>query len=326
MPDNHPLISIILLNWNGKAETLACLHSLYLLTQAPFEIIVVDNGSTDGSLEAIAEQYPQATLLPTGENLGFAEGNNIGIRYALGRGAEWVLLLNNDTEVSPSFLSHLSSYILSHPQASIIGAKPCLFTERDRLDHLGGVWNPSTARFDLIASRLPEKELSSLKLPPLDYACGCSLLIKKELFTAIGFLEPSFFLIWEEADLCYRARKAGISIDLCLDATLWHKVSASFVGGKPHSTYYWWRNRLLWIERNCSRREKWNLHFKIILPEVFQLWKLRIFKTIQIQFTKIFNSSKNQVERQQKLRQYKAALQGVSDYLLGRLGPGPTWK
>lgn len=160
---------------------------------------------------------------------------------------------------------------------------------------------------------------------PLDYVCGAALLVKKVVFEKIGMLEPRFFLIWEEADFCQRAIREGYLAMTCPEALIWHKVSASFVGGKPHTTYYWWRNRLFWIERNLSTGDKVSVYVRVLLPEIFHLLKLRALKAFQLYCLSFNQPEEKKAQKRQKLRQYRAALQGVKDYLLRRFGNGPSW-
>lgn len=318
-------IAIILLNWNGKKDTLGCLASLQQISSPPFSTIVVDNGSTDDSTRAIRAEFPHVTLIETGENLGFAEGNNVGIRRALAQGAEYLLLLNNDTVVDPNILTAFMELMEKNPNIGILGGKPYLYDARETLDHLGGKWNPKTATFDLIGYREVEGRKRWDKSLALDYVCGCSIFIRRKIFETIGLLEPKFFLIWEEADFCYAARRAGFEVATCPEAKLWHKVSASFIGGKPHTTYFWWRNRLFWIERNCSRKEKIALYCNVLIPEIWKLCKFSALKRTQLFFTRLFQPKKNQKEKKEKILKYRAALAGIKDYLLRRFGNGPSW-
>lgn len=324
-PSNDlPKISIILLNWNGKSDTLACLASLEKLSYSHYEVIVIDNGSTDDSPAAIRSLYPQHFLIEAGQNLGFAEGNNRGIQQALKNGADLIFLLNNDTIVAPNLLESFIDTFRTHPEAGILGAKIFLYTERDTLDHLGGTWNAKTGTFQLVG--LHQKDNDQWQDPQeLDYVCGAGLIVKRSVFETIGYLESRFFLIWEESDLCFRARKAGFKALTCPKAHLWHKVSASFVGGKPHSTYFWWRNRLLWIERNCSLKEKLSLTFFVLIPDILHMLKIRLLKKLQLFFTKCFNPGADIREKELKLLKNRAALCGVKDYLLRRFGNGPSW-
>ncbi len=300
--DGMDKVAIIILNWNGKNDTLACLDSIQQLTYPHIEVIVVDNGSTDDSTAALRTR--PITLIEARENLGFAEGNNIGIRYAMEHHADFLFLLNNDTTVAPDIIERFLEQFHSHPSAGILGAKIFLYDKRDTLDHLGGMWNPKRGEFDYIGFR---QNPDGFQTPQeLDYVCGAGLIIKRSVIEAVGVLEPRFFLIWEESDFCFRARRAGFKTLSCPTAKLWHKVSASFIGGKPHSTYFWWRNRLLWIERNCSKKEKWSLYLRIIIPEILRMLKRAL-------------------PFRQELLKNRAALCGVRDYFLRRFGNGPSW-
>ena len=196
-------IFIILLNWNGKQDTLDCLQSLEQV-ETEHQTIVVDNGSTDDSVSFIQNVYPNITILETKDNLGYAEGNNVGIRYALGKGADYIFVLNNDTTVEPNILSAF----LSNPSAPIQGAKTHLMSNPTCLDHLGGNWNLQKGVFELVGAReQAEKWREPLKL---DYVCGVALFVKAEVFQKIGLFEKRFFLFWEESDWCWRAKKKGL--------------------------------------------------------------------------------------------------------------------
>lgn len=325
MSTHLPRIAIIVLNWNGKKDTLACLESLKDLSYPNYETIVVDNGSTDGSIAAIVERFPQLLLIETGDNLGFAEGNNVGIRKALERGAELLFLLNNDTVVASDILECFVETFRLHPEAGILGAKIFLHDQRDTLDHLGGTWNPKTGVFEFIGLRQKEDGRQLQDPQEIDYVCGAGLIVKRAVIEAVGYLEPRFFLIWEESDFCFRARKAGFKTMTCPQAKLWHKVSASFVGGKPHSTYFWWRNRLLWIERNCPLRERWSLIVRVLVPDILHMLKIRLLKKLQLFFLKLLKPKADLKEKELKLLKNRAALCGVRDYLLRRFGNGPSW-
>lgn len=305
------MIAIVILNYNGKEDTLACLASLQQMTDQDYSCIVVDNGSKDDSVDAIRTAFPHITLLETGQNLGFAGGNNIGIEHALQKGAEYIVLLNNDTLVDPDFLTAFLTAAQQKSGVGIFGARARRFYEPDKLDHLGGVWNPHKAAFDLVGLNAP---LDFRYEGNLDYVCGCATLIRRSVFETVGLFEPLFFLYWEEADLCARARRAGFSIDVCDEATLRHKVAASMTGGKPHIAYFWWRNRLLWMERNLSRQEYKRVFWRKVFPEVLQLFKLRLLKKLH----------RKTPENAKKALQYYAATTGILDYYLKRFGPAPS--
>ena len=245
-------ICVILLNWNGKRDTLECLESLRQVNYPRFQTVVVDNGSTDDSVAAIRAAYPDTPLFETHANLGFAGGNNVGIEWALKKKFQWILLLNNDTVVDPNFLKAFLAAAQERPQAKILGAKIYRYGERKRIDHLGGFWNPTIGEFESPASDQIDDGFGYEEMEQVDYVSGCALLMHRSVPEQIGLLEPRFFLYWEETDFCFRARRAKFEVWTAPQAHVYHKVSSSFTGGKPHMHYFWWRSRLLWIERNCS--------------------------------------------------------------------------
>lgn len=315
-------VAIVILNWNGLNDTLACLASIKALSYPHVEVIIVDNASSDGSAAALRHLFPDYFVMQMQENLGFTGGNNVGIQEALHRGADYVLLLNNDTVVAPDLIDNLLCTYTHFPQVGIVGATLLRFDDRTTLDHLGGIWDRQTATFHLVGAHETHKPAP---VQELDYVCGAALMISKQVFDAIGVFDPRFFLIWEEADLCFRARRHGFRVLSSSHALVWHKVSASFAGGKPHLTYFWWRNRLLWMERNCSRLEYLRLIGLVILPEVAHLIKICCLKTLQLSLSHTVLPHQDRYQKKRFLKQQRAALQGVRDYVLRRFGNAPAW-
>ncbi len=318
----NPSIAIILVNWNGWKDTLECLSSLKKIQYQPHEIIVVDNGSQDNSVLQIESAFPAIHLIETKKNLGFSGGNNVAIAYALQKKADYLFLLNNDTIVDPLILEELISATLLKPQAGILGTKVLRYHEPKIIDHLGGLWNPAIAEFDSPSLGFKDEERNEMQ--KVDYVSGCSLFVKKEVFETIGLLEERFFLLWEESDFCARARKSGFEIWTAPKAKIWHKVSSSF-SGKPHLQYYWWRNRLLWLERNCSKRELFSLYITLLAKEILRTYKIRALKELQYFFQKLLNPKKLNNQKREKLLRHRASCQGISDYVLRRFGIGPSW-
>ena len=301
----QPLVYIILVNFNGQKDTLECLHSLQQIKGQNFQTIVIDNGSKDDSISEIQKHYPNTKLIPTHQNLGFAEGNNVGIRYALAKGADYIMLLNNDTTVDPEFLT---AFLFQNDD--IMGPKLYTAQDKNRFDHLGGIWNPEKGHFDLIAAG--EIDDGSHDEPEsVDYVCGACLIAKRAVFETTGLLEPQFFLYWEESDFCARAKKLGFIIKTCPKSKVYHKVSASFTGGKPHTTYYDWRGRLLWIKRNCSTKEKRHLLRKVFIPEIAKIYRHSLLKKLQA----LANP-----EKKKQVHVLDSAKQGVKDFTYNRFG------
>ena len=316
MPRQSPKISIILLNWNGKKDTLECLASLQKVRYPNFQAIVVDNGSTDGSVAAIRAAHPHTPILENGSNLGFAGGNNPGIEWAIRHHAEWVLLLNNDTTVAPDFLDAFLKAAKEQPKGRIFGAKILRYSQPNIIDHLGGFWNPQVGEFISPDSGQPDHPYFNMRAA--DYVCGAALLMHRSVPETIGLLEPNFFLFWEESDFCYRAKRAGFEVWTAPEAKIWHKVSSSFTGGKPHMHYFWWRSRLLWIERNCTPLEKKQLYRKIIIPELWKMGRHYLLKAG-------LNLLCPNCDRKEKARRLRAGCAGALDFFRSRFGNCPSW-
>lgn len=316
MPKQSPKISIILLNWNGKKDTLECISSLQKVVYPNFQTIVVDNGSKDDSVAVFRKAYPYMPILETGANLGFAGGNNVGIEWALKHHAEWILLLNNDTVADPGFLDAFMKAATEKPQAKILGAKILRYDKPGIIDHMGGFWNPDLGEF--CSPDTGEPDHSFFQMRETDYVCGAALLMHRSVPQTIGLLEPNFFLFWEESDFCWRARRAGLQVWTAPEAKVYHKVSASFTGGKPHMHYFWWRSRLLWIKRNCSPEEKKTLYRKVIVPQLSKLFRHFIVKS----FLNFFFPNK---KRKGQFLRLKAGCTGVYHFYRGRFGNCPNW-
>lgn len=303
-------IIVIILNWNGKEDTLRCLASLRDVT-TEHSVVVVDNGSTDGSVTAIIAAFPNVHLIETKKNLGYAEGNNVGLRYALEKSADAMLILNSDTVVDAGILSAFQKRDLP-----IQGARQHQLADQDRLGQLGGRWNSGSGMFDAVGLN----DTAQLWSEPveLDYVSGCALFVRADVFRRVGLFDARFFLFWEECDWCFRAAREGYRSTLCPEAIVFHHGSASFVGGLPHTTYYWWRNRLLWMELHCSKAERMRLMWKMV-PELFRTFRRYLLKSVQRCF------SKSTLERRRRLGEYRATLVGVRDYIFRRFGKGPEW-
>ncbi len=313
-------ILIILLNWNGKKDTLECLKSLDKVTYPHFTTIVVDNGSLDDSVASIRAEFPHIPLFETKENLGFAGGNNVGIEWGLKKDFNWILLLNNDTIVDPYFLHAFMESAKQEPKAKILGAKIYRYGDPKRIDHLGGKWSPKIAEFESLSFGCLEDGESFEKMEIVDYVCGAALLMHRSVPETIGLLEPRYFLFWEETDFCCRAKRLGFEIWTAPKAKIWHKVSSSFTGGKPQMHYFWWRSRLLWIERNCLPSEKKHLYKTVILPDLWKMLRHYLLRSIQ---NKLFLKKTNP-DSIQKARRNKAGLLGALHYFLGKWGYSPS--
>jgi len=259
-------IFIVVLNWNGGEMTVNCLRSLEGIETRGMdvEIVVVDNGSTDNSLRLIENckfkiknLHLRLKILRNKTNLGFAEGNNVGIRYALKNGADFVCLLNNDTRVSSNFLLHLIEVANSDKKIGIVGGKIYFekgyefHKERYKPNELGKVIWYAGGKIDwdnIYATHRGVDEVDRGQYETqveTEYVNGCLMLIKKEVFEKIGFFDPKYFLYFEENDFCQKALKAGFKLVYTPKAVIWHLNAGSSGSGSSLHDYFLTRNRLL---------------------------------------------------------------------------------
>lgn len=222
-----PLVYVLLLNWNDAENTLACLHSIHELDYPSFRVVVVDNGSIDGSDQAIRQAFPQIDLLSNDRNLGFAGGANVGLEYARRQGAAYVLLINNDTILDSRLLTELVTFAEGHPQAGLIAPK-IYFHHDPTLVWAAGAW---LARFPPRVKMIGWGERDHPRfdvLRQVDYITGCALLIRREVMDSVGLFDPIYWPIYhEDYDYCARVIKAGWQIWYVPAARMWHKDSQS---------------------------------------------------------------------------------------------------
>jgi hypothetical protein len=246
---NHPvpLVWILLVNWNGRLDTLACLASLRKIEYQPRHILVIDNASTDGSVEAIRQQFPEVEVLANPRNERFARANNQGMQMALQAGAELVLLLNNDTEVAPDFLDHLVQAIHSRNDVGMVAPQIYYHHDPNLIWFAGGKVNLWTGRVWHRGLRQIDAAEKFNDLEAVDYLTGCAILAKRACIEKIGMLDESYFMYAEDADWCWRARLAGFVCLFQPAAKIWHKVSAS--AGGASKVYHKVRGNFLFFKR-----------------------------------------------------------------------------
>ena len=214
---------------------------------------MVDNGSTDGSVECFRELYPGMEIIENRENLGFAKGNNVGIKRAMEKVVDYVLLLNNDTIVDKEFLKGLVRAAESDRNVGIVGPTIYYYTSPNRIQSAGVkiYWN--TGNQNLL--RANDLDIGPHKIEEVDYVSGCALLAKSELFEKIGFLNTEYFAYWEETDWCISAKKAGYKV-LCIpNAKIWHKGQSSTNKISGLHTYYMTRNMFWFMKKHACRRD-----------------------------------------------------------------------
>jgi GT2 family glycosyltransferase len=296
-----PRVAIIVLNWNGGDDTSACLESLRQLDYPDYEVIVVDNGSTDGSVEVVRASFPKATILETGENLGFAEGNNVGLRHALAYGVDYALLLNNDTEVAPDCISLLVDAIENTPRSGVAGPTIYYFDRPTVIWSAGGVidWTRGCTR--MVGLNEVDRGQFGHNVRPVDFVTGCALLIKMPVVEQVGLLDPRFFAYYEETEWCVRIARTGFRILHVPQAKIWHKISPAAREASPQVHYYMTRNRLLLLKSSNAGIVPW-LH------------------TLVFDYGRTLASWTLKPEWRHKAPQRQAMLQAILDYRRGRFG------
>lgn len=231
------MIYVVLLNWNGSNDTIACLDSLKQLQGQSFKVVVCDNASTDDSfarLEAYVRDTPSLNicLLQTGANLGFAGGNNVGIRKALADlSTEYVWLLNNDTIVTPEALGALVQYMEQHPDVGICGSTLCYLDSPGLIQAVGGRYNAWLGRSEHVLGQVKYSQAicSSVDSELLDYVVGASMFIRRDALERVGLLSEDYFLYCEEIDWATRLHRQApeYKIGYASDSVVYHKEGAS---------------------------------------------------------------------------------------------------
>jgi len=295
-----PRVAVVVLNWNGCEDTLACLASVSLVCYRPLDVILVDNGSTDGSVEAVRASFPGVTVLETGENLGFAEGNNVGLRHALALGADYVLLLNNDTEVAPDFLSVLVDAVEATPQAGVAGPTIYYFDRPKTIWSAGGAidWRRGNSRM-MGLDEVDEGQYDTVR--EVDFVTGCALLARREVLEGAGMLDSRFFMYYEETEWCVRAARAGYKILYVPQAHVWHKIKPVRQAASPRVHYYVTRNRLLFLRSTRAGVWAW-IH------------------TLLAEYLRTLVSWTVRPRWRGQSAQRRAMIEAIADFFLGRFG------
>jgi len=306
-----PKISIIILNWNGWKDTIECLESLYQITYPNYEVIVVDNGSIDESIEKIRqycegkitveskffkydgsnkpikiieysreesvngrkkfelkniESKNKLILIKNEKNYGFAEGNNIGIRYSLKfLKTDYILLLNNDTIVDKNFLNKIVEVGERDKSNGIVGPKIYFYDYKGKtnvINFAGAdliIWKGNEIRYGFKEEDRGQFN-NEMEVDKIEGSC---MLIKTKLLYEIGLLDTKYFAYWEETDLCFRASKKGYKIIYSPSARIWHKIAASSGGiSNPLQIYYITRNKFIFLKKHATT-------YEIILFSIF---------------------------------------------------------
>jgi GT2 family glycosyltransferase len=243
-----PLVSLIIVNWNGLAHLPDCLDSLTRQTFRDFEVILVDNGSVDGSVPMVVERYPWVKVVPLKENTGFASGNNHGFTHAQGR---YIVTLNNDTWTDPEWLKVLVDVAGSHSRIGMVASRICSAADPDLIDSMGMViCSDGMSRGRFRNRRWSKMKLMSAEVEKILLPSACAALYRREMVEQIGFFDDDFFAYAEDTDLGLRGRLAGWDAILANGAVVYHKYSQSSGSLSAFKVYLVERNHYWVVYKN----------------------------------------------------------------------------
>ncbi len=250
MPNEVPLVSIIILNYNTIEVTCEFIESTKKLTYPNYEIILVDNASTPDPTDLVTSRYPAVRLIRNEVNLGFSGGNNVGIKAAAG---SYYFIVNNDTEVTEDLLERLLEPFASDPAIGVVSPKIRYFSSPKVIQYAGFTEvNPFTGRNKLIGEK--ELDFGQHDTPGYTaYTHGAAMMVKKEVVDRVGLLPDLFFAYYEELDWSAHIKRAGYKIYYQPAALIYHKESVTIGKESPLKAYYQNRNRILFMRRNSNR-------------------------------------------------------------------------
>ncbi len=270
----QPDVSIIVLNYNSREDTLDCLRSLQHLTYLAAQIILVDNGSTDGTVEAVRQCYPRVTVIETGQNLGFTGGNNVGIQHALKSGAEYIMLLNNDTIVAPDMIDVLVHVMQQDPSLAVTGPTIYYYDQPETVWSAGGRIDWKRGHTHMLGINEEDKGQFGQAPRLVEFVTGCALLARRDVWERVGLLDDKFFMYFEETEWCVRAARAGFKIAHVPAAMMWHKISIEARAASPRTFYYMTRNRLLFLNQTHASLQTW-LYTLLEYARMLVSWSVR---------------------------------------------------
>jgi GT2 family glycosyltransferase len=252
------MISIIIVNWNGREFLRECLEGLRRQVYRAFSVILVDNGSHDGSIEFVSDNFPEVSIVALQDNRGFAGANNVALQMVE---TEFVALLNNDAVPDPLWLKSLVEALEEHPQAGLAASKMLFYDRREMIDRVGDGYTRAGA--GLLRGRGLSADCHRTREWVFG-ACAAAALYRMAMLRDIGFFDEDYFLLYEDVDLSFRAQLKGYKCLYVPEALVYHKGSSSIVYDSPLSVYFGHRN-LEWVYiQNMPSR----LLLKTIIPHI----------------------------------------------------------
>jgi GT2 family glycosyltransferase len=269
-PASAPRVAVVVLDWNGGDDTLACIDSVVASSWHPLDVWVVDNASRQPVLDEVVRKHPGVRTIANPSNLGYAGGNNVGIRAALAAGAEWVLVLNNDARLEPAAIAELMAVASSDPRIAAVGAKILRLEDPDHVWMAWGEVDYRQSLVRLVGEGAPDD--GRFAGPPRDvgWVSGCAILLSRRALDAIGPFDEEYFAYHEEVDWCATAREHGLRIVFAPRAVVLHRGQASSGGATfvSRRQYLTARNMVRFVRKHGSiaERLRFALLFAAMLP------------------------------------------------------------
>jgi len=256
MSMNKPHVVSVIVNWNGKEDLRECLDSLIQVEYEPFSIVVVDNGSSDGSVAFVSTHYPNVEIVSLSHNRGYAFGLNQGIFRALEKKADYIFVLNNDTATEPLAILQLVEVMESDKTIGIAAPKVLYYHQRTKIFSLGDRsyrWLPLPIGFGYRKRDHPAYN----KVMEFDYVTGCAMMVRSEVFYKVGLFDTRYYMYYEDADFCRRAREKGYRIVCVGHAVVYHKTAQSTGKKKRFFVRIRARNRVWFYRRYRHGPHPW---------------------------------------------------------------------
>lgn len=250
----NPKVAVVILNWNGVKDTVECLESLKKVTYRDYQVIVVDNGSRGNDVDILKEKFGDyVQIIENDKNYGFAEGNNIGMRYALtNHNPDYLLLLNNDITVDPDFLTELVKAAENNPEIGLLGPVVYDYYKQSVVRGTGSGLRISWWR-GIPVSLMPSQSGQEVDgIREADFVEGSCMLVRRNVIDQVGMLDSVYFAYWEETDWCVRIKRAGYKVCCVLSSKIWHKVQPSY--RDTRKLYYFLRNDILFMRKNADKK------------------------------------------------------------------------
>ena len=297
----QPHVAIVVLSWNGRDDTLECLASLQRIRWERQTTIVIDNGSTDGTSGAVRERFPETVLIRSEENLGFAEGNNVGIRAALAAGADYVLILNNDTIADEGLVEALVEEAERRPDAGALCPLIRYIDPPDRIWYAGARFDPRAVHNGRHTGYGERDTGQYHAVREIGRATGAAMLVPRRVIEEVGHFDGALFIQVEDVEWSLRMRAAGYRILFVPAGVLWHRVAVTSGGERgPETAYYEMRNTLVVSARHAP------------LPRLRHLRRELGIAAVHLLHARL---------APRPVENARAVIEGWRDYHAGRLGP-----